>query len=484
MRAVGLLSMRICILEEVHDCAHIHFSAFLSCFVKILAKYGRLWYTVFMMLKKFSQKRICVAVSGGMDSVALLHYLHSQRGKYGYFLLAAHCEHGIRGEASLADMRFVQELCETLGVELFLFQEDCVARSKKEKVSLETAARNFRYESFESLIKGGKTDYIATAHHQLDEAETVLFRLARGTALSGVKGMEKESGWLIRPFLDWSKAEIEKYAEENRLEYRVDETNADLQYTRNKLRAEVLPKLEEAVPAAGKNIAKFAAVAAEDDAFLYELAKELLEEKKDGYFVNFSEKKPLVTRACLMALKGLGVEKDYTSEHLDALFVLQACERGSKLDLPKNVECIREEKGLFFHVKQEESDIEKPKAKPFSMDGFDGGRYEVIIAKEGILDEKSEWKVLRADLGKIPKNAEFRFRKDGEEMQVFGGGTKSLKKLLNERKIPVCEREWLPMIAEGDCVYAVCGVEISERVKVDAETREQIYIYLRKKNGE
>ena len=69
-------------------------------------------------------------------------------------------------------------------------------------------------------------------------------------------------------------------------------------------------------------------------------------------------------------------------------------------------------------------------------------------------------------------------------MQVFGGGTKSLKKLLNERKIPVCEREWLPMIADRDCVYAVCGVEISERVKVDAETREQIYIYLRKKNGE
>lgn len=419
-----------------------------------------------------------------MDSVALLHYLYSQREKYGYFLSAVHCEHGIRGEASLADMRFVQGLCKTLGVELFLFQEDCVERSKREKVSLETAARNFRCESFENLIKSGKADYIATAHHQSDEAETVLFRLARGTALSGVKGMEKENGRVIRPFLEWSKAEIEKYAEENRLEYRVDETNADVQYTRNKLRAEVLPRLEEAVPAAGRNIARFAAVAAEDDAFLYELASGLIDTRKDGFFVKFSDKKPLATRACLTALKGLGVDRDYTSEHLDALFALQSCERGAKLDLPKNVECVKEVDGLFFRKKKEGKRLEKPTEKPFTAHGFDGGRYEVIIVKEPILDEGSEWKVLRADWEKIPKNAVFRFRKDGDGMQVFGGGTKSLKKLLNERKIPVEEREWLPIIADGDRVYAVCGVEISEKVKVDAVTRDEIYIYLRKKNGE
>ena len=437
-----------------------------------------------MMLKHFFQKRICVAVSGGMDSVALLHYLHTQREKYGYFLLAAHCEHGIRGETSLADMRFVQALCETLGVELFLFQENCVERSKREKESLETAARNFRYESFESLIKSGKADYIATAHHQLDEAETVLFRLARGSALSGAKGMEKESGWVIRPFLEWSKAEIEKYAEEHCLEYCVDETNADVQYTRNKLRLEVLPKLEEAVPAAGKNIARFAAVAAQDDAFLYELASELLKKKKGGYLVAFSGKKPLVTRACLTALKNLGVDRDYTSEHLDALFSLQNCERGAKLDLPKNIECVKETDGLFFREKKEEKPIEKPREKPFSLGGFDGGRYEVIVSETPILGEVSNWQTLRADLEKFPKNAVFRFRKDGDEMQVFGGGTKTLKKLLNERKISVHEREWLPLVADSEAVYAVCGVEISEKVKVDAGTRKQIYIYLQKKNGE
>ena len=418
-----------------------------------------------------------------MDSVALLRELYEKRGEYGYFLSAVHCEHGIRGEESLADMRFVQELCQALGVELFLFQENCVERAKREKVSLETAARNFRYESFSSLIKSGKADYIATAHHEADEAETVLFRLARGTALAGVKGMEKENGWLIRPFLGKSKAEIERYVQEKGLSYRVDATNAELVYTRNRLRAEVLPKLEEAVPSAGRNIARFAQLAAEDDALLQEYARELFKEEKTGYAVSFSTKKPLFTRACLMAIKGLGVERDYTTEHLDALFALQNSERGAKLDLPQGVECVKEAERLFFRRKKEKAYIEKPVEKPFDRTGFDGGVYELIIQNEPV-ESGGEWKTLRLDLGKIPKGASFRFRQDGDEMQVFGGGTKSLKKLFNERKIPVEDREWLPLIADGATVLAVCGVEISEKVKVDAETREEAYIYLRKKNGE
>ena len=129
-----------------------------------------------MELRNFKNKKICVALSGGVDSVALLHYMKSCQD-FGYTLCAVHCEHGIRGEESLADMRFVQELCKTWGIELFLFQEDCPARSAQEKESLETSARNFRKECFARLIEEGKADYIATAHHQKDQAETVLLNL-------------------------------------------------------------------------------------------------------------------------------------------------------------------------------------------------------------------------------------------------------------------------------------------------------------------
>ena len=147
-----------------------------------------------MNLEKFFGKRICVAVSGGADSVALLCALKNERAEKGFSLCAAHCEHGIRGEESLADMRFVQALCCEWGIELYLFSEDCLARAKREKQSVETAARNFRYACFQQIINEGKADYIALAHHKNDEAETVLLHLARGASLTGAGAMQEESG--------------------------------------------------------------------------------------------------------------------------------------------------------------------------------------------------------------------------------------------------------------------------------------------------
>ena len=431
-----------------------------------------------MDLGRYANKRICVAVSGGVDSVCLLHYLRSEKDEYGYFLSAVHCEHGIRGKESLDDEKFVENLCKEWEIPLVVFRENCIQKAEEEKLSLETAARNFRRESFEKLLTS-KCDYIATAHHQQDEAETVLFRLARGT-LSGAKGMAEESGTFIRPFLAWSKSEIVHYAEENGLSYRVDQTNADVRFARNKIRKEVLPKLEETVKGATGNIARFATLIGEDDDFLYSLARRILEEGKEVYTVSFSNEKPIFRRACLLALKGLGVDKDYTALHLESAYRLQNAQRGAKLDFPKNAECEKTDKGLVFRIKTEEYFEEKSAVQPFSEKGFDGGRYEVIISKT-LFD--GEGRALAADLDKIPKTAVFRFRRKGDEIKRFGGGTKSLKKFFNERKTPVLEREYLPLIAEenGKEVYAVCGEEISENVKVDKNTQRVIYIILQKK---
>lgn len=442
-----------------------------------------------MDLKKFSGKRICVAISGGADSVALLHYLKMQSAAFGFTVCAAHCEHGIRGEESLADMRFVQDFCKALGVALYVFQEDCIARAQREKKSLETAAREFRYQGLFSLVDENKAEYIATAHHLGDEAETVLFRIARGAALNGAAAMREENGRLIRPFLEWSKAQILDYVQENGLAYREDCTNADRAYTRNKIRLDVLPALEECVSGASENITRFALRAAEDDALLYEYAKQLLCLQTDGgekkYLVAFCDKFPLFSRACLLALKGLGVEKDYTSVHLSQAFALQDKQRGAKTDLPQGVEGVKTEKGILFRIKKdgEKAALSAPKA--VSLDGFDGGRYEVILSatREGL--EENGWGILQIDADKIPKTAVFRFRKDGDEMQAFGGVRKSLKKLFNERKIPVEERAYLPLIAEENGeVYVVCGVEISEKLKVTAGTERTAYIAVRRKDKE
>ncbi|MBR2442389.1 MAG: tRNA lysidine(34) synthetase TilS [Clostridia bacterium] len=433
-----------------------------------------------MDLQRYKGKRICVAVSGGVDSVCLLHYLKSVKETYGFSLSAVHCEHGIRGEESLADMRFVQNLCKEWGIELVLFQEDCPARAKNDKVSLETAARAFRYACFSALVQDEKTDFIATAHHKDDDAETVLFRLARGTSLSGVGGMYEENGYLLRPFLSWTREKIEEYAKKHALSYCVDKTNGETDATRNKLRLEVLPRLNEAVHGASEGLVRFAKLATEDDELLYEYAKPLLSVADDGVFVDFCEKKPLFRRACLLALKALGVEKDYTALHLESVYSLQSAERSAKLDLPKGIVAEKTVEGIFFY-KKDAFCVAKSEPKTFDKNGFDGGRYEVIISTQPILEEAFPWRVLRLDGAKIPENAVFRFREEGDFMQRFGGGTKPLKKVFNEEKIPACERVHIPVLAAGKEVYAVLGVEISEKVKVGEETQAVLYMQLKKK---
>lgn len=441
-----------------------------------------------MDLRDFSNKRICVAVSGGVDSVSLLHYLKRREKECGFSISAVHCEHGIRGEESLFDARFVEGLCKSWEVPLYAFSENCPARAKREKTSLETAARNFRYESFSALIEEGKADLIATAHHKNDDAETVLFRLARGTSLTGVGGIVEVNGFLLRPFLAWSRGDILCYAQENGLSWREDMTNFETDATRNKLRLDILPRLEDAVPGATENLVRFASLAGEDDALLYSYAKELISfglEEDGGKFVcvDFCEKKPLFRRACLIALKTLGVDRDYTALHLESVYALQNLERGARRSLPQGVEAEKTSNGVVFAKKRSPLQVQRNGEKSFDKGGFDGGRYEVSISASPSNETENGWKSLRLDGEKIPENAVFRFRKEGDFIVRFGSGKKTLKKFFNEEKIPVSEREYLPLIAEkgGAEVYAVCGVEISEKVKVTAETKETLYIGIRKK---
>ncbi len=438
------------------------------------------------LLERLDGKRICVAVSGGADSVALLHYLKAQSSHYGFSLSAVHCQHGIRGQASLDDKAFVIQLCNEWNIPLFLFDEDCPVRAKDKKESLETTARNFRRESFISLIKEKKADYIATAHHLGDEAETVLLHLARGAGLSGARGIQPQSEFYIRPFLAWSKEQILAYIGEHGLSYRTDESNFCLDATRNKIRLQVLPLLEEIIPSAKENIAKFAQKALEDDTFLYALSDKLITRQGNAYLLSFHDEKPLFYRATLSILKSLGLTQDYTTKHLESAYALQYLERGAKAHLPKNIRLEKTEKGILFTMQTEEPTIlPNNTEKSFTLDGFDGGRYAVKIETAVEKERVDGWRVLRFDKDKLPKDAVFRFRKDGDEIEKFGGGTKSLKKFFNERKIPVRERSYLPLIASSKTgeVYAVCGVEIADKIKTTEDTKSVLYIVLQKEKG-
>lgn len=453
-----------------------------------LAKLRRVWYTVSMMdWSGFSGRRVCAAVSGGIDSMSLLHMLKGEAEKSGFFLSAVNCEHGIRGEESLADTRFVADVCREWGIPLRLFSADCPAEAAREKISLETAARNFRYRSFSSLLESGEADFVATAHHLGDEAETILFRLCRGTSLTGARGMEERNGQFLRPLLSFTRAQIAAYAAENGVPFREDSSNRDLRFTRNKLRLEVLPKLEEAIPGAAENLVSFARLAAEDDDFLYALAAELVfraepEAAGDtGMRVRFSPRAPLFRRACLSVLKGLGVERDYTSRHLDGIFSLLKSQAGSRVCLPRGIVAVRGYDSVAFFLETGEK-ADADWREPFRKGRIDAGRYEIIVSEKAEEGEGVFGRVLSFDGAAVSAGAVFRFRREGDRFEKFGGGNRSLKRYFIDKKIPRAMRGELPVLAgEDGNVYVVCGVEIADRLRVNADTVCPLYLTIRKK---
>ena len=434
-----------------------------------------------MITKDLPKKaRIAVAVSGGADSVALLDKLVCLSKEWGLTLSIVHCEHGIRGAESLRDQAFVQELSKKYGLPIYLFSENCPALAKATGESLETAARAFRYRSYRSVLDEGKADYIALAHHRDDEAETVLFRLCRGTSLSGAAAMTAINGSYLRPLLDETKEDILSYLSARGLTYLTDSTNLQTDATRNVLRLDVLPRLEAAIPGAAKNLAAFAAVAGEDDAFLYRLAAEYVVKTEPnsasdtGYRVRFAQP-PLFRRACVAVMKEIGIERDYTKKHLQALTDLFSLQTGAKVSLPSGIVARREYDHIAFY-KIDEAETELCGIS-FQMGEMDWGRYALKCSLEPMEGEK----VLRFDLDKLPDGCVLRTRKEGDVFRKFGGGEKSLKKYLIDKKIPCAERDGLPVLAKGSRVFAVLGVEIADEIKVTEETKRTAYIALQRK---
>ena len=177
------------------------------------------------------------------------------------------------------------------------------------------------------------------------------------------------------------------------------------------------------------------------------------------------------------------MERDYTALHLENAYGLQGLERGARLSFPQGVEAVKTEQGVCFYKVKEEVFKPQTSEKNFTQNDFDGGRYAVSVSLDPIKLENG-WRVLQVDGDKIPATATYRFRQDGDFIQRFGGGTKTLKKFFNEEKTPVAERAYLPLIATADGeVYVVCGVEISEKVKVTADTKTPLYISIQKKNS-
>ncbi|MDE7439379.1 MAG: tRNA lysidine(34) synthetase TilS, partial [Clostridia bacterium] len=338
--------------------------------------------------------KICVALSGGRDSVALTHYIYSRAGEYGITLTAVNCDHSIRGEASERDSAFVKEWCASLKIPLYSFKRESVEDDS------ENSARLWRLDCYREAKKLSGADVIATAHHFGDNAETVLFNLARGSGLSGLTGIcdcEIDGLKIIRPLISCTRAEIDGYIKENNLAFVEDETNAGCRYTRNKIRLNVLPELEKAVPNAAEAIYRFSRLAAEDERFFQKLIAErgLIEITPSCVKIKHCEEKSLFKRAAVSAVSQNFKRRDYTAQQAENLFNLQFAETGKAFEFLGLT--ARKESGCITIEENVNACAEEVPFYDYNGKTFCGARLEMT--------EKADGKCLKFDIDKIPRTA-------------------------------------------------------------------------------
>ena len=420
---------------------------------------------------------IAVALSGGKDSVALLYSLLSVKDKLGIIVKAVNIEHGIRGATSKRDSMFVADLCQKLSVPLKTYQLDCVKFSEENRYGIEEGARIARYDCFKSAIGEGFCDKVATAHHLSDSVETLLFNLFRGASLSGMTGIksERNNGKIIRPFADTPKSEIEKYVADNGLPFVEDETNFESVYSRNYIRNEIMPVVSARFPEAEKSIGRFLKIAESENDFLEELAKKSLTRDGNAYVISIDTPDCIFARSVVLAMKSLGIAKDYVKLHVDAVLSLKNLVNGSKISLPRNVYAAREyDKIAIYKAVKSDGNFEKPFALGY-IDGAIGKlSFGEINEKEKNVNELKYGRSLVFDLNKLPKNAVIRYKRSGDYFKKFGGGRKKLNDYFTDKKIPLRLRDSIPLVCAGSEVYIICGIEISDLIKVDKGTEKVV----------
>ena len=418
--------------------------------------------------------RVLCAVSGGVDSVCLLHWLSRQQG---ITLLAAHVNHQLRGEESDRDEAFVRRLCGEWGIPLTVGRGDVAAFTKEKGLSLEEGARRLRYDFLYRTAEETGCCCIAVAHNADDNAETVLLNLIRGTGLKGLGGISPVQGRVIRPLLPCPRRDIEAYLEEHHLPHVEDSTNADVHYTRNKLRHQVIPLLSEINPRAVEHINAAAARLAEADQCLEQEAGCCAADLATGPgwaslpWDSLSRvAPPLRPRMVLLLLDRIGVgRKDFGAIHLEAVLRL---EEGRSIDLPHQITACRRDGRLFL----ERRACPLPRLRLEMGRPLRWGSYTLTLlehpAGRGLLIPAG------GTITVAPCPAQARLTLSG------ANGPRTLKRLCRDRNIPPQRRDRLPALYADGCLAAVWPLGSAEAALSQRDAQWGIQIQGTEKDDE
>lgn len=452
---------------------------------------------------------IVAGVSGGADSVCLLHVLTELKKQLDFSIVIVHVNHGVRQEAA-EDAAYVQSLCRAAELPFVLVEKNVPALAEEWKLSEEEAGRKVRYDAFEEVIEEWKqknpaANYkIAVAHNSNDRAETVLHNLFRGSGILGLTGIKPVRGNIIRPLLETERWEIEEFLKNREISFCIDRTNLEDNYTRNRIRHHIMEYAEKEVSRkAVKHINHAADMLSETEQYLEKQTKdayarcvknymyaEKAQQQANSYKVSVSafskEELILQKRIILQIFEDItATRKDITSTHVEEVLGLFKKDGEKELYLPYGIHVKKQYDNVFFYQeweKQEQCLFKNAKVLPpciIEVDGLGTLEFTVFpMTKMENVPEKTYTKWF--DYDKIVEPLELRTRKIGDYLCINQQmGKKTIKEYMIQEKIPRSRRDSMVLLAEGSHILWIPGFRISEKYKITVNTRRVLEVQLR-----
>lgn len=440
------------------------------------------------------EDKVLVALSGGPDSVCLLHILYKLKKVLNIELGAIHINHMLRGEDSDNDEKYIGQLCDELGINYYVKRIDIGYISKNTNISLEVAGRNERYKAFEEIRKNNNYNKIAVAHNSNDQAETILMRMMRGTGLEGLTGIKaKREDGVIRPILCLNRSEIERYCEENNLNPRIDASNYERVYSRNKVRLDILPYMKENF---NKDIIdtlnRMALILQKDNEFIEEYSKKCYNIYCENYegklkvsrelFEN--EMESIITRVIIRAFKEISnCHQNFEMKHIYEIVNLSKKGTGKRVNLTNKIICENLYgdiifKGDYDNEENKNSKIILNKNNISNNVIFDNYivNFEVISNKNKVEFSKNNL-IKLFDYDNIEKEIVIRYRKDGDRITPLGmNGSKKLKDVFINLKVPREKRDTIPILCFDDKISWIVGYKTSQESRITTDTKNILKI--------
>lgn len=451
---------------------------------------AKIYETVINFIKKHNlienNSKLLIALSGGPDSVFALHFFHQFKNKYKAELIAAHVNHNLRGIDSEQDQIFCEKICNELKIPIFIKSVEVEKFARKNNQSIEEAARNLRYNFFEEISNQEKVDYIITAHNSDDNTETVLLNLIKGTGLSGLSGIPIKRGKIVRPIISLSKKEIVEFLELNKINFRIDKSNYENDFERNKLRNIVIPEIEKINPSLNSTLRNFSNNISSINIFIQQetekVFKKFVKKNENQFIVNqklFQRENVLISSLIIKKLFEDHLKISFTSKDSDKVKNLVSQQKGTTIKLKNSVKVMREDESLIFFTEEklftDEIEIRLNCSQEI-------GNYEISIEEVNEFNENSNFsEIISGD--KTEDIFILRRWKIGDKFIPLG--MKNFKKIsdfLTDKKVKSSSKKnHLILINRNEIVY-VFGLRIDERYKLTKNTKRKIGICLRKKN--